>query len=186
MSIKEILNSEIRNKDNIYNIYFHLEGMFWRAYEWSAYLSRFFPSDLSESDRLKPLKKSLKDDKGEYVFVGLPMKSIDKYFPNVSNNKLFEIQNDNVLVIHAEEFFKKEDFSNYKYILDEWKSKVKLAKKEQNKSKNLELENNVNILLESFLKEIAYYPIENKTLINSVEFLSLIRSQSIKFLKGNC
>ena len=54
MNIEEILDSEKRNEDNLYDIHFYMEGSFWRAYEWSAYLSRHFPSELTEDERLKP------------------------------------------------------------------------------------------------------------------------------------
>lgn len=139
MGYKEHIKDETRTTEDFLKIKLHKEGNFWRAYEWSAYLSRLFPSDLNEIDRLKPLKKSLKGNKGEYVFVGLQMKSLDKYFPNVSNNKLFEIHNDNTLVIYAEQFFKKEDFSNYVDILNEWKIALTFLKKKKRKTKMLYL-----------------------------------------------
>ena len=53
MSIQEIYESEKRDDSNLYDIHFYMEGSFWRAYEWSAYLSRIFPSELNDEDRLK-------------------------------------------------------------------------------------------------------------------------------------
>lgn len=61
MSIDEIFASEKRENDNVFDIYLHMEGSFWRAYEWSAYLSRHFPSDLSDKERLKVIKKKSKE-----------------------------------------------------------------------------------------------------------------------------
>lgn len=61
MNIDEIFVSEKRENDNAFDIYLHMEGSFWRAYEWSAYLSRLFPSDLSDKERLKVIKKKSKE-----------------------------------------------------------------------------------------------------------------------------
>ena len=55
MNIEEILDSEKRNEDNLYDIHFYMEGSFWRAYEWSAYLSKIFPSSLSEKEMCNKL-----------------------------------------------------------------------------------------------------------------------------------
>ena len=92
MTIQEIFKSEERNKDNLFDIHFYMEGAFWRAYEWSAYLSRMFPSELKEEERLKVLKKATKDCKDGYVQVGLQLPSFKKYFPSImEDEKLMEI-----------------------------------------------------------------------------------------------
>lgn len=36
MPVQEIFELEKRNSENLYDIYFYMEGSFWRAYEWSA------------------------------------------------------------------------------------------------------------------------------------------------------
>ena len=51
MSVQETFSSEKRNKYSLFDIHFYMEGSFWRAYEWSAYLSRIFPSELNDEDR---------------------------------------------------------------------------------------------------------------------------------------
>lgn len=51
MSVQEIFSSEKRDKDSLFDIHFYMEGSFWRAYEWSAYLSRMFPSELNDENR---------------------------------------------------------------------------------------------------------------------------------------
>ena len=37
-----------------------MEGSFWRAYEWSAYLSRIFHSELNDEDRDINAAKNIK------------------------------------------------------------------------------------------------------------------------------
>ena len=182
MSVKEIIKSEERNKNNLYDIYFYLEGSFWRAYEWSAYLSRHFPSELKDNERLNPTKKVVKDYEEGYVQVGLQLPSFDKYFPKVTDNdSVFEI-NSKRIIIHAESFFKDEDFSDYKTILNEWKSTIKLTNKEKNKYKDINIESK-NTTTDSLMKEIITYPIENKSMIECIEFLSYIRNKAIKIIK---
>ena len=60
MSVQEIFSSEKRDKDNLFDIHFYMEGSFWRAYEWSAYLSRIFPSELNDEDRDVNAAKNIK------------------------------------------------------------------------------------------------------------------------------
>lgn len=101
MSVQEIFSSEKRDKDSLFDIHFYMEGSFWRAYEWSAYLSRIFPSELNDEDRLKVLKKVTKDCENGYVQVGLQLSSFEKYFPNVvDNDEIFEMKNKHI-IIHA-------------------------------------------------------------------------------------
>ena len=51
MSVQKIFSSEKRNKYSLFDIHFYMEGSFWIAYKWSAYLSRIFPSELNDEDR---------------------------------------------------------------------------------------------------------------------------------------
>ena len=60
MSVQEIFSSEKRDKDSLFDIHFYMEGSFWRAYEWSAYLSRTFPSELNDEGRDVNAAKNIK------------------------------------------------------------------------------------------------------------------------------
>lgn len=60
MSVQEIFSSEKRDKDSLFDIHFYMEGSFWIAYEWSAYLSRMFPSELNDEDRDINAAKNIK------------------------------------------------------------------------------------------------------------------------------
>lgn len=60
MSVQEIFSSEKRNKYSLFDIHFYMEGSFWIAYEWSAYLSRMFPSELNDEDRDINAAKNIK------------------------------------------------------------------------------------------------------------------------------
>ena len=60
MPVQEIFSSEKRDKDSLFDIHFYMEGSFCRAYEWSAYLSRMFPSELNDEDRDINAAKNIK------------------------------------------------------------------------------------------------------------------------------
>ena len=60
MSVQEIFSSEKKDKDSLFDIHFYMEGSFWRAYEWSAYLSRIFHSELNDEDRDINAAKNIK------------------------------------------------------------------------------------------------------------------------------
>lgn len=180
MTIDEIFSSEERNEDNLFDIHFYLEGSFWRAYEWSAYLSRNFPSELDEGEKLNPVRKQCKQCEEGLIQVGLQQKSFDKYFPGVSDNeKIFEV-NDKHIIIHSKSFFNI-GYEEYKKLLNEWKCSIKIKKKETSNSS----EPTTNITYESVLKEIISWSIESKTLIENLEFLSKIKNKIINLNKMN-
>ena len=60
MLVREIFSSEKRDKDSLFDIHFYMEGSFWRAYEWSAYLSRIFRSELNDEGRDINAAKNIK------------------------------------------------------------------------------------------------------------------------------
>ena len=72
--IKEILNEE-RNHNRDYIVLF-LEGLFWRAYEYSAYV-------LSQQYGFKPTKKMVKLINEEIISVGFPKQQLTKYVDNI-------------------------------------------------------------------------------------------------------
>ena len=60
MLVQEIFSSEKRYKNSLFDIHFYMESSFWRAYEWSAYLSRIFHSELNDEDRDINAAKNIK------------------------------------------------------------------------------------------------------------------------------
>ena len=87
--ISEILEIEKdRSETKTWNVV-HLfkDGGFYRAYEWSAWLIVAFAYDDVRKDNVdrKPLnvtRKKIKNGDGDFVFVGFPMKSLEKFMPN--------------------------------------------------------------------------------------------------------
>lgn len=94
MKLNGILIDEKRNKDNFLTIKLRKEGTFWRAYEWSAYLSEFLANDFRDEDKLKPTHNPLKGTQNGYIFVGVPTNSLKKYFPKVPDEILLKNDDD--------------------------------------------------------------------------------------------
>ena len=184
MTVEEIFKYEERTEENLYDIHFYMEGAFWRAYEWSAYLSRKFPSDLSEEDKFNVLKKLPKGYDNGLVLVGLRLPSFKKYFPNViDDSEVFEML-DKHIIIHAKKFFYNEDFSDYKSLLNVWKNGIKPSCNEKKKNRNYKLiEEENNFGVDTLLHEIVSYPIESRNLMESLTFLSYIRDKAFKITK---
>lgn len=173
MSVKEIIEAEKRNDNNVYDIHLYLEGIFWRAYEWSAYLSRIFPSPLTDNERLKPTIKTDKRNNITVIQVGLQLSSFYKYFPNVIGNDAMFKMDEKHIVIHCHNMFNEYDFSNYDEILNTWKEDIVDSVLVKN-----EISNKPNI--DTLLDEIISYPIESKSLIDNLQFLSYIKDKAMK------
>lgn len=169
MSVQEILNLEKRNENNLYDIHFYLEGLFWRAYEWSAYLSTHLPGS---KNKLNPLKKVTKSFKNGYVCVGLQLSSFEKYFPSLlENDEMFKMDGKHI-IIHTKTLLEPIDFTNHENILNEWKNKIDTSSKKENIKSND---------VDSLINEIISYPIEKKNLMESVQFLSYIKDKFSQF-----
>lgn len=169
MSVQEILNLEKRNENNLYDIHFYLEGLFWRAYEWSAYLSTHL---LGSKNKLNPLKKVTKSFKNGYVCVGLQLSSFEKYFPSIlENDEMFKMDGKHI-IIRTKTLLEPIDFTNHENILNEWKNKIDSNSKKENIKSND---------VDSLINEIISYPIEKKNLMESVQFLSYIKDKFSQF-----
>ena len=140
---------------------------------------------MDEEERLKVLKKAVKEDENGCLQVGLRLPSFEKYFPNVADDEsIFELE-DKHIVIHAEKFFEDEDFSDYETILNGYKNSVKLSKNEKRKIKESKIyTDNTNLSVDSLIDEIVSYPIENKNLLECMQFLSYIKDKVNKIRKN--
>lgn len=176
MTIQSILELEKRDDSNLFDIHFYLECIFWKSYEWSAYLSHIFPSNLQDNKKLKIVKKQTKYDKNVYIQVGLQLSSFNKYFPGVIDDKENFILDGSHIVIRAKKYFDEYDFSKYESILNDYKNKIQF--KDCLIKSNSKVSNDADIDL--LLNEIISYPIESKSLVDNTSFLISIKNNAIK------
>lgn len=184
MSQLELIEKEKRNdKEDLFKIHFYLEGDWWRAYEWSAYLCHFYPNNLSEKDFLVPIHRHLKGSKNGIICVGLKSSSFNKYFPNISINDETLMISDSHMIFNVQTWANESiNINNYSDFLCKWKEEIPY--KESPKNKTLK-QFNSNISFYSLLYEILGYPIESNSLIENTIFLTKLKEKifNIQFYK---
>lgn len=107
MNLKDKLDAESISEPNIF---LHMEGMFWKAYEQSA--MRF----VKEVKTYKLLKKHVKAVKKDVVFLGFPAGSLD----DILSGREYSHENDRLISFKVENVYTSDEF-------DEWKSNIPLV-----------------------------------------------------------
>lgn len=173
--VSEILDIE-KNRDNDLNV-IHLFrcGMFYRAYNWSAWLMNSF---LCDKNPLSVLCRKYKSTDEEFVFIGFPIKSFDKFIPN--HVEVIYI-GDNQIDVKVELTFETNDSLRQQHMCDmfnDWKSNFKLPVAKSKCDKHLNKKTSeASINVASIMTQILSYPLEAKTPIENIEFISKLKTQ---------
>lgn len=160
--ITQIVSKE---DNNLQNIYFYQEGIFYKAYERSAFAFVIY------CKAFKVKKRYYKCLNKEIVSIGFPSAGLDKYFPKEKIHKSemgVEVALDNVI-----------DIISY----TKWKESIPITEDMVNKNpKIIELtpckENLTNNGLSDaeVVMKIKTFPIESKTPLDCMLFLSEIKN----------
>jgi|AntAceMinimDraft_8_1070364.scaffolds.fasta_scaffold17580_2 hypothetical protein len=148
MKISEIAKIE---KDNE-NVMLHKEGMFWRAYEKSAYL---FVINIKGYSVLHKYYKNIGQD---VVYIGFP----DTYLGEITEmccQKKFPLIKTDEKIIEIKGFSGNGGF-------EEWKTQI-ITKGE----------NDINLMENDILKQISNFPLASKTPIEAQQFLYNIQNK---------
>ena len=187
MKYEEVFKVEERTLDNFKQIHLYSEGNWWRAYEWSAYLCSIFPSTLDKNSRLIATRKITNLNEDGIVFVGLQLKSFEKYLPSVYEKNLITEIDSKHMMIDVSSLITNIDFNEYISMLKEWKQGIELKKKDKSaliEKQQLPSINSNNPEkskeLSDVIKSIIQYPIANKTLLETANFVSKIQSDLLK------
>ena len=103
MTIQDIVNMEKENKDSIVLL---KEGIFWKAYEMSAYLFHTYIKPF------KLLRKYVETIKGDVVSLGFPVAGTEKQLQGL--NVLLHEDDKIILSVSQTEPFTEDDFRNFK------------------------------------------------------------------------
>jgi hypothetical protein len=103
MTIQDIVNMEKENKDSIVLL---KEGIFWKAYEMSAYLFHTYIKPF------KLLRKYVETIKGDVVSLGFPVAGTEKQLQGL--NVLLHEDDKIILSVSQTEPFTEDDFQNFK------------------------------------------------------------------------
>lgn len=165
-------------------IYLYKEGKFCHAYDQSAWLySRFAPVALNATQH-----KSKQFPDGSYIMVGHPQTSLEKYQPKESH--LTETEGMMTITLPETAFPAEVTFEMLLSDFARWKQEVPYVEKpdvnkkeregERHSSANQEKKPMPQSLLD-VARQILAYPIDNRTPIETIQFVSDLKRQ-ISFL----
>lgn len=180
MTYKEIFNAEKRTKENSHLIHLYYEGVWWRAYEWSAYLLCHYPNNDNNVQKLNPIKKETSLNENGLIFVGLQLKSFEKYLPFINNQKGIEEINDKHIILNVKDLFPIEILNDNDNLLKEWKNQI--HKKKKNAKDDVETLNNKDSLI-NIINEINEWETIHKSMYETYLFFIKLQNK-IKNIKN--
>ena len=153
MTLKEIIHHEDISGNQIH---LYREGLFWKAYEYSAYRFVF------GINPYKPLKKTIKAAGQDVVSIGFPTASLEKFAA------LFRMisQDDDHIVIVPENLVTTLSYEQWKEKISFTDTKTKIQQEQGSGKLNIK-------------EEILRFNIESKTPIECMTWLSALK-QKIK------
>lgn len=176
MALKEILENEGMRPGNgdAASVFLHKEGAFYRAYEWSAWLCVRYVQEFKTTRRL------MKNSDESMVFIGFPVTSLYKFFGDgvvVNDDGSVAVSlRDDVFGEGSSAETLAVEFSN-------WKQSVPLT---DNSKKRLDEERNPATAgpqrITDIMHDILSYPIESRTPMESMSFLSELKTRLSKII----
>lgn len=191
MTYKEIFEAEKRRTiQDLYEIRFYQEGLWWKAWEWSVYLYEKFMTDediIRDKKILNVLKRyTIQHSDGSIVIIGMPIEAFDNFLPSI---KRFTQVGEDEIVFDLSNYRKAKQeidsyltLDNYEEFLSIWKESLPFTEtsdkgikiRKRNKVITENVTDNINDL-DSVVSEIIDYPLENKTPIENTQFIAVIK-----------
>ncbi len=181
-TVKEIIEIESqRNLDTEYNeIHLFVEGSFFRAYEWSAWLCCKYLNDF------KVLHRQFKGIDESVIYVGFPKSSLSKW----RKDNIEEIQvAEKHLKLVLPEFLFQDVTDDVQSLFSEWKTSCPLTIRNEPLKGDTETESHVvqpskqnGIGIIGVMQQILSFPIEEKSQMECVSFLVSVRRQLLSLL----
>lgn len=177
--IKDVLEIESKRETLDQCVVIHLfeEGTFFRAYQWSAWLCHRYIKEF------KPTHRKLKQGEETLVFIGFPVSSL---MNNVSSQSQLITNSEKQvdLVLPLSLLGDVVEVSSLEIDYLNWKSSIPLSESSKKKAEEtlLQYKDMSAISTEELLKEIACFPIEQKTMIESIAFLSQLKQKVLNII----
>ena len=178
--LKEILEKEEGRgtKTPANAIYLYAEGAFYHAYEWSAWLCCRYVKEF------KVIRREAKNDEDDFtVFIGIPYGSTENYFPtdtwHVEQNgkDVVALMPESLLPADSDIEALNRDYAN-------WKQSVPKPQPRKNGSLRDALKNTDNAphRMSEIMLGILAFPVEQKTPMECMAFLTEVKQQIAKIL----
>jgi len=169
--LKEIIDKEKlrEDKQQFLTVHLYQDGNFYRAYDWSAWLCvNYIKSDMKVTHR------KTKTTDIDFCFVGFPMTSIDKYTPEGARTERTSEKSLDILL--EEDLI--DDSVSYETLLDaveKWKNGMPIAMPSDKKKNKDQTTADYPPEINDVLREILAYPIESRTPIDNIIFISKLK-----------
>lgn len=157
-------------------VHLYPEGSFLRAYEWSAWLWCRYVSDF------KPTHRKVKSLEQSFVHIGCPSSSFVKHVPEGAIHH-FDTDGTIHLEISPMAIPNDVDVVAMQSAFEQWKQEIPISESSsKRKTDGLVTTVGQQPTLSTIMQQILAYPIENKSLIESVSFLSDVKQQLAKLV----
>lgn len=197
--LSEVFNIERdrQDKDKWNKIHLFKMGDFYRAYEWSAWLICVITytdeARMKTKDR-KPLKKTriaIANSDDTYCFVGFPIKSVEKFIPEREN---FETEADKHVIITitmpTPADGSEVTYERLKTAFTTWKDAIEIKERdtEEKSTTKKETVNSTSFNQQTtiggngIISQILAYPLDQRTSIENIEFISSLKRQVASIL----
>lgn len=166
--LEEIIKTEMSRSDSrtFSRIHLFREGSFLRAYEQSAWLmSRYAAAELNPKRH-----KTKQTADGTFVFVGFPLTSLDKYRP-VNSQDVPSDESHIILDLPADTFPEEVTKELYDADFERWKKEIALTDSQRDTDGHAL----VPLRLTDIMQEIMAYPLESKSPIETMVFVSELK-----------
>ena len=175
----DILEIERKRTDSgdFATIHLFVEGSFYRAYEWSAWLCCRYISEF------KPTKRELKSEIGEtIVYVGFPMTSLTRHVPE--NAKPLFREDKNVDIVLDMAVFSGEDAEKLQSDFVNWKNSVPMTvPKKPSVSEDLVAGAGVQPhRMSEILFKVLSFPVERKSPMECMQFITELKQDITSLL----
>lgn len=178
--LEEIIKTEMSRSDSrtFSRIHLFREGSFLLAYEQSAWLmSRYAAAELNPKRH-----KTKQTADGTFVFVGFPLTSLDKYRP-VNSQDVPSDESHIILDLPADTFPEEVTKELYDADFERWKKEIALTDNKNSKTDKALTDSQrdtdghalVPLRLTDIMQEIMAYPLESKSPIETMVFVSELK-----------
>jgi len=186
-SIKEIIDKERLRKDipSARVVHLYLEGTFYRAYEWSAWLCN------SRIHEFKATHRSFKNIDGTVVLIGFPPASLPKFVPEgaelitVSDKETDIVLSDSVIPENYDINLMVSDFSEWKNSIPVQQKENHLKASKQNPAAEVSSSDqitNPGLKTSGILQQILAFNVNERTPFECMKFVSDLREKVISML----
>lgn len=180
MTYRQVFDAERRyTKQDLYEIRFYQEGLWWKAWEWSVYLyNNIFINLLPKNKKILNIlkRRTVQNKEGSIIVIGFPIEAFNNFLPPLSN---FNVISDREIVFNlrnAESLRGDIEVSsitvdNYENLFLEWKNTLPFTEMEKDREEELSMVRKLKIEARIQNKEIQQ--IQEKVQVIKNPFLSL-------------